>query len=440
MRDELNVPGGGSRCLWDHTVVNPVAYPALNDVIEADVAIVGGGLTGTRAAAGLAEAGASVAVLDAERIAFGASGRSGGQCNPMWRDTPDGLRRKIGAKAAERLIAATLTAGDDLFEDIRAYEAPCDPVQKGWLQAAHNAAAARDLETLGTAWRAEGARLSIVEGEEMRRISGAAGYRFGLLHATGGHVHPRSLTAGYAAAAAARGARIFDRSPVTSLTRKGDLWELVTPGGEVRAERVIVATNGYTGGLVPKLARTVLPLVSVILATAPLTPEQRAEVLPAQTTLSDTRRGIFYMRYDRDHRLVFGCIGSGDRVESFGGGERLLTGLRTVFPTLAGIETPFMWSGRIAVTKDMLPHLHEPAPGLTIGLGYCGRGIAMSSCMGRNLARRALGAPETELDFPITPIRPMPFHGVLKAVAPVAAPLASARDRIDAWLYERSGG
>lgn len=422
--------------LWAETVQNRVSYPVLETSVDTDVLVIGVGLTGARAALALADAGVGVVLLDSGTIAFGASGRSGGQCNPVMRDTPESLRKKLPADAADRLIAASVASGDDLFADIARYRVECDAVQKGWLQTAHTSKAAGNLERFGESWQREGTRLEMLDAGALSAVAGTRAYRFGLLHSSGGHVQPRSLTYGFAQAAAQRGARIFESTPAQSLRREGGKWIVTTPSGQVRAERVVAATNAYADNLVPGLASSILPLVSIILATEPLSRALRSTVLPAETSLSDTRRGIYYMRYDRDYRLVFGCIGSFDRVDLLGGKRRLTNGLATVFPQLAGIATPFVWSGRIAVTNDFLPHLHEPAPGLTIGLGFSGRGIAMTSVMGRNLARRVLGAPETDLDFPIVEISRFPFHSVLRALAPLSAPAASFGDYLDI-LFDR---
>jgi glycine/D-amino acid oxidase-like deaminating enzyme len=200
----------------------------------------------------------------------------------------------------------------------------------------------------------------------------------------------------------------------------------------VRAANVVIATNGYTGDLIPGLRQSILPMVSLLAATAPLSPAQRAEILPRLTTIADTRRAIFYARYDRDHRLAIGCLGSDpDNPQALGGMSRLRAGAERIFPALKGIAWDYAWGGRIAVTKDFLPHLHEPAPGLHIGLGFNGRGVAMSSVMGRALAARILGASAGSLPFPVTPLKSISYHRLLTAVLPLAGPVLSAADALD---------
>ncbi len=421
------------RSLWAATGVPLPAQPRLVGNRRCDVAIIGAGFTGLRAALGLALAGVDVVVLEAMDVGYGASGRNGGQVNPILRLTPDAVRAAIGARNGERLVSATLGSGNDLFDDIERFAIACDPVKKGWLQVAHTAAALKRLQALRSAWNAAGGEIALLDRDECREWSGSSHYLGGLFHPHAGHVHPLSLVRGFAAAAMERGATVFERSPALEISRgTGGKWTVRTQDGALLADTVVITTNGYTGDLWPGLKRTIMPFVSIQAATRPLTPEQRAQVLPRGTTIADTRRSIIYGRYDRDGRLSIGCMGSyPERPDALGGFARLRSGTERVFPVLKGIEWQFRWGGRIAVTSNFLPRMHEPAPGLLIGLGFNGRGVAMTSVMGRALAAKILGAGEGDLPFPVTPIKAVPLHRILAALLPFAAPVLSTADRLD---------
>ena len=419
---------------WHSTAVSAPVCTQLEGDISADVVIVGGGLTGMRTAIGLAEAGANVVLLEAREIGYGASGRSGGQCNPMWRATPDDLRARLGPACGDRLIEATLQSADALFADIAKYEVDCDPEQNGWLQAAHCKSAQRSLERLAAAWNAQGAQIELLDRAETEVRSGSPAYGFSLFHPRGGHVQPLSLTRGYAKAAQRLGVILHEQSPVQAMDRKGETWTVKTDKGTVSAPQVVLTTNAYTDRLWPNLKQTFFPLTSVSLATAPLTAEQQKTVLPKTSNIADTRRAIYYSRFDRDRRLVFGCVGSGDSSQLMGGVGRLMGGLRTVFPQLEGIGIECTWSGRIAVTPEMMPHLHEPAPGVLAAVGFSGRGIAMTSVMGRTLAQKALGTSNDTLPFPVSDISPIPMHWAVNSALPLAAPAMTVRDRIDTMI------
>lgn len=419
---------------WHKTAGTAPDCTELTSTETADFIIVGGGLTGTRTAIGLAESGASVILLEARKIGFGASGRSGGQCNPIWRATPDQLAQRLGDSCAERLVQTTLNSADDLFADIRKYEVDCDAEQNGWVQAAHSGASQKSLEKLGTAWNAAGANIEFLNGAQTRSVVGSEAYGFSLFHPRGGHVQPLSLTRGYAHAAIRLGARLYDQSPAQAITREGNNWTIQTPKGRATAPQIILTTNAYTDTLWPKLKQTILPMVSICLATAPLSDNLQKVTLPGAVTLADTRRAIYYARYDRDRRLIFGCVGSTNDPAALGGIGRLNRGLRTVFPQLADVPVETNWAGRIAVTPEMMPHLHEPASGVLAALGFSGRGIAMTSVMGRTLAKKALGAADDTLPFPVSPLRPIPLHWATSKALPFAAPAMTFRDRLDTLI------
>ncbi len=419
---------------WQTTATPPVNCSRLESDLTVHTVVVGGGLTGCRTALGLAENDVPVALVDAKDIGWGASGRSGGQCNPIWRETPTQLIKRFGEHQAERLINATLDSADALFSDIAKYKIDCEALQAGWLQTAHSSRAEKMLENLCDAWTAVGAKIDTLEDDALRQASGSPAYRFALRHAKGGFLQPLSLTRGYARAAQAKGAQLFQQSPITSLERQGTQWRVRSPKGSITAERVVLTTNAYSKGVWPGLRETFIPMVSIALATEPLSKELQAEILPGKVTISDSRLAIYFARYDASGRLIFGCVGSTDDVGTLGGHKRLLQGLHTVFPQLQNTRIERTWSGRIAVTPEMIPHLHEPQPGILAALGFSGRGIAMTSVMGRTLSKKILGARDDELPFPVSPIKPIPLHSALRTIMPLAAPAMSFKDRIDTIL------
>lgn len=420
---------------WARTASPKPQTLRLDGEVSVDFVVIGGGLTGTRTALGLAESGASVALLEAKEIGWGASGRSGGQCNPIWRATPDDLAKRLSGVVAERLVATTLSCADDLFDDIRKYEIDCDAQQNGWVQAAHCPSQARSLRALAEGWNAAGGQIEILEDAEVARRSGSEAYTFALFHPKGGHVQPLSLTRGFARTAQKLGAKLYENTSVQSMEQVGHKWRVTTLTGSVLAGKVILTTNAYTDDLQPGLRKTLFPMVSVALVTEPLSDNLRNSVLPNGVTISDSRRAIYFGRYDRDHRLIFGCVGSSDtKMATMGGLKRLQNGLNTVFPQLGETEIETSWSGRIGVTPEMMPHLHEPQPGVLAGLGFSGRGIAMTSVMARSLVHKALGGSDDELPFPVSAIKPIPFHGVTSKLLPLAAPAMTLRDGLDGIL------
>ena len=179
----------------------------------------------------------------------------------------------------------------------------------------------------------------------------------------------------------------------------------------MRAEHVVLATNGYTDNLWPSLRQTLLAANSFIVATRPLPDALRRSVLPGGEVCSDARRLLLYFKQDASGRLLLGGRGPFAEPRSAADWNHLKRSMLGLFPQLNGVEFEYQWAGRVALTQDFMPRLHEPAPNLSILLGYNGRGIAMASTLGRHLAQRLLGK-EQDFPFPVSPIRPIPFHGL----------------------------
>lgn len=396
---------------WNATAEDGLPVQRLQEPLTCDVAVVGGGFTGLRAALMLAEAGVDVALFEAGDIANGASGRSGGQVNPMLPvASPAELRQAVGSAYFERLADAALRSADDLFDLVKTYQIRCEARQLGWLRADHSASARTTARRNAKLWNEMGAAFEFVDGDSVAKLTGARGYASGTINTRGGAVQPLALARGLHAAANAAGARVFGGSPVRSLKLRGKRWMLGMNGFEVAAEKVIIATNGYTDALVPGLKQGLLPLTSIQIATGPLPPERLEQLCPQGHTISDTRRLIMYCRKEPGGQFIYGGIGFQKPFGGIGGWSWLYRDAARIFPALKGVTWRYRWGGRIALTPDRIPQLSESQPGLIAGLGYNGRGVAMSLVMGREMARRALGVAPDQLPFPMRPLQRYPFR------------------------------
>lgn len=398
--------------LWAATAKPAVATPPLSESTQADVAIVGAGYTGLVTALHLAEAGVRVCVLDAREPGWGASGRNGGQVIPGLKFDPEQLVAKFGAARGEAMIAAAGGAADEVFALIERLGIDCDATRKGWIQPAASPVAMRGLEQRAGQWRARGVEVELLDKSAVARRIGSVNYLGGWVDPRAGSVQPLSYARGLARAAVERGAKVHGHSRVTGLRREEGGWVLSTAGGaQVRAERVLLAGNGYTDDLWPGLRQTLIAANSFIVATQPLPAHLRHSVLPGGEVCSDARRLLLYFKQDAQGRLLLGGRGpfpEPRQASDWAHLERSLTGL---FPQLSGVPIEYRWSGRVALTQDFLPHVHEPAPGLSMLLGYNGRGIALATSLGRHMAARLAGQGG-DFPFPITPLRRIPLHGL----------------------------
>jgi glycine/D-amino acid oxidase-like deaminating enzyme len=398
--------------LWADTANPGPPRLALTGAVRADCVVIGGGFTGLSAALHLAEAGQDVVLLEAETVGWGASGRNGGQVNPGLKDGPAALATRFGADLGGRMTRLSGAGGDLVFGLIEKHKIRCDARRVGWIRAAHTRKALASLHTVAAEWRATGAPVDDLNTAEIQRLLGAPGYVGGIIDRRGGNLHPLNYALGLADAAERAGARLYGDSSVTSIGSDGDLVTVSTAQGRVTARRVLICTNAYTGGLADPLGKTVVPVTSVQVATAPLSSNVAASILPEGHAPSDTRRLLIYFRKDAQGRFIIGGRGALADRDVLARQQSLRDAALGLYPQLEGATWTHAWGGNVAITRDHLPGLHLVAPNVMAGLGYNGRGVGMATVMGTVLARWASGtAPET-LDFPVTRPRPIPFHSL----------------------------
>jgi len=419
------------RSLWAATAKPPPATEALRGEAKADVAIVGGGYTGLSAALHLAERGAAVTVLEAAEIGWGASGRNNGQVIPGLKLDPDEVERRLGREAGGRLIDWAGAAPAMVFALVARHGLDCGAVNRGWIQPAYSENALRTIERRCRQWAARGAPVEMLDAAALPDMLGTPVYRGAWLDRRGGAIHPLDYARGLAAAALRAGAVIHTRSLALSISRMGGRWRVETPAGSLAAGTLILATNAYTGDLLPGLRRSVVPVRTVQAATRPLPPARRATILPGGQAASDTRRLLASFRLSPDGRLVMGGAGATAGAHSAALERKLHRAAAAMFGHLGPLDWEFGWSCYLAITADHLPHLHEPAPGLHIGLGYNGRGIAVATAMGRVLAERVADRREDAPEIPVTPVRPVAFHAFRRLGVALATAGKGMRDGIE---------
>jgi glycine/D-amino acid oxidase-like deaminating enzyme len=266
---------------------------------------------------------------------------------------------------------------------------------------------------------------------QLERLTGTAVYAGGMLDRRNGTVQPLAYTRGLAAAAIRHGAKVHGGARVLRLRRDGALWRVKTTVGELACVQVLVCTNAFTGDLVPRLQRSVLPVHGVQVATAPLPEDIARTILPHGQSCADTHKlRVRYFRMEPDGRLVIGGPGwltppRDGRALSF---KILEHSTRRMFPQIGDVEFEYRWYGRGAMTADLLPHLHEARAGVMAAIGYNGRGIAAGTALGTLLARRALGESLARLPFPVTPLSALPFNATAAAHYHATVALRRIRD------------
>jgi glycine/D-amino acid oxidase-like deaminating enzyme len=418
--------------LWADVTPPGPELPALDGDRTVDVAVVGAGFTGLSAALHLRRAGVEVAVLEAVEPGWGASGRNNGQVIPtLSRAEPDDIIARHGA-AGERFVALLRDSASILFDLVREEGLEAETEQTGWIQPVHSPGRMKIAERRVAAWSKWGAPVELLSREEVRRRVGSDAWFGGWWNRTGGHINPLALVRALAGAVLARGGTIYAHTPALSYERVGDSWLVTTPHGRVSARALLLATNAYTGavapGLAPDIAREVIPILSWQMATMPLGDNLRRTILPGRPAMSDTHGELYFARYDARHRLVTG----GALVNPANGAERLkpyvAARLKRLFPDIGEVRFDYVWNGAVGMTMDNLPHLHRLGPDAYAWAGCNGRAVALAIALGREFARAIGGAPEAELALPFTEPAPVPFHGLVRRVAPLMLLEAKRRD------------
>jgi len=398
--------------LWARTAPAVDVAGRLDENVNADVIVVGGGFTGLAAALRAAEKGASVVLLEARDIGFGASGRNVGLVNAGLWLSPQEVVDRLGEDYGERLMKLLGDAPATVFELIERHGMECEVSRAGTLHCADSAAGFEDLRRRAEDWSARGAPVELLDRGTARDRIGSDYFHGALLDHRAGTVQPLGYARGLARAAARAGARLHTHSPVRSLTHQGDRWRAETEGGAtVTGQSAILATNAYTEGVMPVAACTV-PFSFFQLATPPLPARVRDSILPEGHGAWDTAKILTSLRLDAAGRLVAGSIGWLDRRHRGVHAKWLRRKIRQVFPQIGPVSFEEGWHGIIATTGDHLPRLAQPEAGLIVAYGYNGRGIGTGTAFGQVMADYVLNGDEQTLPLPLKPMAPESLRGL----------------------------
>lgn len=376
---------------------------------KVDVAVVGGGVTGCSAGLHLAERGYEVALLEAERIGWGASGRSGGQILTGFGTELSVLAKSLGADGARQAWEMSREAVRLTADLVERHEIPCD-LKWGAIDAAlkprHLDAFRASMQEMREVYGYEGHQW--LDQEALYERVRSRAYLGGLYDPDSGHLHPLNYTLGLARAAQKAGATIYEDSTVQRLDH-GSPARLSTAEGSLEADFVVLAGNAYLGGdVAPELRGKLMPVGNYIIATEPLSDEQVTQTLPYDDAVSDANFVLDYYHLSADQRMLYGGQ------VSYGGKpprrlrERMVGKLERLFPALAGTRMDYQWGGLVGVTFNRAPHFGRLGDNIYFSQGYSGHGMALAGLSGRLMAEAIAGQAErfdlytrlTHRDFP----------------------------------------
>ena len=401
---------------WYAATATPLdPLPELRGQHRASVCIVGGGFTGLSTALHLAQKGVDVALVEAHRVGFGASGRNGGQVGSGHRKDQDALEKAYGLDDARKFwqigedakaLVKSLIAGHDIDAAWR----------DGVAHATHRISEAREefeyVEKLNRDYGYE--KAEAWDRAAMQDVIGSEVFKGGSMDWGAGHIHPLRFAFGLARAVLAAGAKIFEGSEALSL-----LDGVVRTGkGQIKADHIVMACNGYHGNLNPGVAARVMPINNFIIATEPLGVHAE-KVLAKDIAVADSKFVVNYWRLSEDKRLLFG----GTETYGYRFPKDIASAVRkpmlSVYPHLRDAKIDYAWGGTLAITSTRMPDFSRPAPGIWSASGYSGHGVALATYAGKMMSDAILG-DATEFDL-MAKARPPAFPGLGAMRTPLLA-------------------
>lgn len=363
--------------------------------VLADVCIIGAGFTGLSAALHLAQAGKRVVVLEAARVGWGASGRNGGHVGTGQRADQFALEKWYGKTTAKELWRLGLEAVGLVESLVRENGIDCE-LGKGNIHYAakpvHVGELREEIEHLEAAYDYH--QLRGVEKADLGSLGTAQGFHFAMIDEGARHLHPLKYCLGLARAALAAGVRICEQSRATRLEVKGDRAVVQTSSGSIRADRVVLACNGYLEKLYSPIASNIMPINNFIVATEPLSEELARQLNPLNASLSDSLFVINYWKLSEDRRLIFG--GGETYSDKFPSSitDFVRPHLLGVYPELADTRIDFGWGGTLAITRNRMPDMGVKQGVVYYAQGFSGHGVPTATMAGKLMALSILDSCE----------------------------------------------
>lgn len=392
-------------CFWTDDYPRPAALPVEELPEQADVLVIGGGITGLTASRRLARAGIDTVVAEGKAFGEGASALNGGMAIYGLKAPAEVVIRQFGSRMGTELWQASNAAIDRIEQIVQEEDISCDFARPGSAELGFTRRDDRVLATYAR-WATEalGFPIEYVPPERLGEVVGSRRFSMALIENVSAGLHPAKYTFGLAGAAARAGASLVEHAEVTAVDRSGGSFTATTSRGRIRAGRILVATNGYTGTLFPSIRRGVVPIGSYSVVTEQLPESLAEEILPGNRMVWTARRLLNYFRRTPDNRILMGgrrnLQTDLDPAEST---RELQSRIVEFFPQLASYPVSHVWGGKLGVTFDLLPHIgHEQ--GVWYAMGYGGHGVPLATYLGTDVGMLMAGeidrSPFAEIPHP----------------------------------------
>jgi len=376
-----------------HSILKPDLFSHLQENLNADICIIGGGLTGVTSALNLAKNGYKVVLLEARKVGWGASGRNGGQLSFGLRREQIYIEKLLGVNHAKELWNLGLEAVQDVKDYISTYKIDCG-IQQGVMHAGyykkdyvnfHN-----EIEHLQKYYDFD--NFKYFDEKEIQEQINSKKYYSGLLNKSAYHLNPLKLLYGLVRELINLKVMIFENSPVEKIEENHGGVSVFTKHNIINANFAVVGCNGYLDNLLGKVRNKYMPINNYIIATEPIGEENARKFIRNNYAVCDTRFIIDYYRFSEDWRMLFG--GGETFTSNFLREAKYFVSKRMykVFPDLKKYKIDFSWGGTLAITINRLPNFGALMNDKVLyAQGYSGHGLALSTLAGKLIAEKISG-------------------------------------------------
>lgn len=406
-------------------------YPLLEEDLEVDTCVIGGGYAGLMTAMGLFDRGyKSVVILEANKVGWGASGRNGGFVFGGFSLGPRALVKQVGPENAKALYQLTTSAVELIRKRVSQFQIDCDLVDQGviWANWFKDQKLLLDEQRfmkdfMDTDWE-------YLSPQQLNQQVVSDRYCGGLFERNAMHFHPLNYAGAIAQQIHLQGGRIFENSPVIKLDTDSPIKRVYTDKGQISCKHLVIAAGGYIGNLCPPVSRSILPIATYVMTTEPLG-QRLTEVIKTQAAVYDTRFAFDYYRPLNDSRILWGGRISANTKKPADLGQQLKKDMLKVFPELSDVKVERVWDGWMGYSRHQMAQIGQLKPGVWYGIGFGGHGVAPTTAAGEIIAGAIANQEQTYQHF-----KPwgLPWNG--SVFGPPAAQLSYWWYQLKDWLKD----
>lgn len=366
---------------------NLIQHPSLLDSHECDLCIIGGGFTGLSTAIEASKKGLKVILLEQNKVAWGASGRNGGQIGIDISNGVQNLENKYGFEIVKSLWNVSLDAVKLIDQRIDEFKIQCDK-KIGNLSVATNHSTVKDFESEIDYYqkKLDYHSTKILTRDEVSEAVGSNRYFGGHLQEEGGHLHPLKYALGLADAALSLNVDIYEDSKVIKINEEKNYVEVLTLNGSVKAKNIALCCNAYLEEIDAGIKSKIMPIINYMIATQPISDDLQKTILPSDYCVCDTNFDLNYYRLSSDKRMIFGGGVSYSLKHSEKLAKRTEQRMLKVFPALSSEKAEYIWGGYVGITVNRTPDIGQTSPRIFYAHGFSGHGVALTGIAGKIIA------------------------------------------------------